>query len=91
MNAQALINIVIPLAFLAIFYFILIRPQQKREKSVKSMRESLKVGDQVSTIGGILGKITKVNEDSVVIEVGADKTKLTIERWGVGRVISSKE
>lgn len=91
MNAQALINIVIPLAFLAIFYFILIRPQQKREKSVKSMRESLKVGDQVSTIGGILGKITKVNEDSVVIEIGADKTKLTIERWGVGRVISSKE
>lgn len=90
MDAQALINIVIPLAFLAIFYFILIRPQQKREKAVKAMRESLKIGDEVSTIGGIIGKIVKVTEESVVIEVGADKTKLTVERWGVGRVLSSK-
>lgn len=91
MDAQSMVNIVIPIAFLAMFYFILIRPQQKRDKAIKAMRESLKVGDEVSTIGGILGRVIKVGEDSVTIEVGADRTKLVLEKWGIGRVIESKE
>ncbi|QXM05930.1 preprotein translocase subunit YajC [Crassaminicella indica] len=75
--------------FIAIFYFLIIRPQKKREKQIKEMRDSLKVGDQISTIGGIFGKISKVKEDMITIEVGADKTKLQIARWAVGNVIKS--
>ncbi|MCT4605393.1 MAG: preprotein translocase subunit YajC [Marinisporobacter sp.] len=77
--------------FIAIFYFLIIRPQKKREKQIKEMRESLKVGDQISTIGGIFGKISKVKEDMITIEVGSDKTKLQVARWAIGNVIKKDD
>ncbi len=82
-------GILLMLGFLAIFYFLIIRPQQKKEKKVKEMRSSLKVGDEVSTIGGIHGKILTVKEDIVVIEVGSDKIKLTMAKWAIGNVVNS--
>lgn len=91
MGAQQFVNLAIPVGFLAVFYFILIRPQQKRDKAIKSMRESLKIGDEIVTIGAIVGRVLKVTDDTVTIEVGADKTKLTIEKWGIGKLINSKE
>ncbi len=81
-------GILLMLGFLAIFYFLIIRPQQKKEKKVKEMRSSLKVGDEVSTIGGIHGKILTVKEDIVVIEVGSDKVKLTMAKWAIGNVLN---
>ena len=86
MNVQQLSSLVIPFIFLIIFYFLLIRPQQKREKSIKKMRNSLKVGDNIVTIGGMVGKIVKIFEDEVTIEIGSDKTKITLEKWGIARV-----
>lgn len=86
MNVQQLSSLVIPFIFLIIFYFLLIRPQQKREKSIKEMRSSLKVGDNIVTIGGMVGKIVKIFEDEVTIEIGSDKTKITLEKWGIARV-----
>ena len=91
MGAQQFVNLAVPIGFLVVFYFLLIRPQQKRDKAVKAMRESLKTGDAVVTIGGLVGKIMKVTDDAVTIEVGADKTKLTVEKWGIGKVTSSKD
>ena len=69
-----------------VFYFFLIRPEKKRKKEITNMRDSLKVGDTITTIGGIVGKITNVNEkeDLITIETGADKTKLRITRWAIG-------
>ncbi|WP_028830287.1 preprotein translocase subunit YajC [Proteocatella sphenisci] len=90
MGAQQIVNLVIPVGFLAVFYFLLIRPQQKRDKSIKSMRETLKPGDDVVTIGGIVGKITKVTDESVTIEVGADKTRIIVEKWAIGKLLESK-
>ena len=86
MNVQQLSSLVIPFIFLIIFYFLLIRPKQKREKSIKEMRNSLKVGDNIVTIGGMVGKIVKIFEDEVTIEIGSDKTKITLEKWGIARV-----
>lgn len=86
MNVQQLSSLVIPFIFLIIFYLLLIRPQQKREKSIKEMRNSLKVGDNIVTIGGMVGKIVKIFEDEVTIEIGSDKTKITLEKWGIARV-----
>ena len=54
------------------------------------MRASLKPGDEVVTIGGIVGKITKVTDDTVTIEVGADKTRITVEKWGIGKMTGDK-
>lgn len=83
---QTLLSI-LPIALIfVVFYFFLIRPEKKRKKEITNMRDSLKVGDTITTIGGIVGKITNVNdkEDLITIETGADKTKLRITRWAIG-------
>ena len=83
-NLQAFI---LPIGLLAIFYFFAIRPQRKKEKEIKEMRGSLKVGDDVVTIGGIYGKIVVVKDDVLTIESGSAKTKLELTRWSVGSVV----
>lgn len=76
---------------LAIFYVLLIRPNQKREKAIKEMRESLRLGDEVMTIGGIGGKIVALHDDKVVLEVEPDHVRITVEKWGVGRKVQKAE
>lgn len=90
MNAQQLQGLIIPIGFLAIFYFFAIRPQKKKEAEVKEMRNNLKVGDEIITIGGINGKIVVAKEDIITIEVGTAKTKLDMTRWSVGSVVNKK-
>ena len=68
---------------IAVMYFLLIRPQRKKDKENKQMLASLVVGDNISTIGGICGKIVAVRDDILTIEVGADKVKLVFERWAI--------
>lgn len=87
MNPQQLSGLIVPVAFLAVMYFLLIRPQQKRDKELKDMRNNLEVGDEIVTIGALVGKILKITEDNIVVEVGADKTKLTFEKWGIAKVV----
>ncbi len=87
-NLQGLI---LPVAFLAIFYFLLIRPQKKKEKKIKEMRANLEAGQKIVTIGGIMGKITKIKEDIVTIEVGSDKTKFNVAKWAIGSVQNEEE
>lgn len=72
--------------FLAAMYFFLIRPQKKRQKQEAEMRSNVQIGDDITTIGGIVGKIVNLREDSVVIETGADRTKLRIKRWAIQSV-----
>ncbi len=77
----------LPLVLLVVLmYFLLIRPQKKREKQTAMMRNSVRVGDEVVTIGGIRGKIVKTKDDTLVIEVGADKVKFEIMRWAISKV-----
>ena len=68
---------------IAVMYFLLIRPQRKKDKENKQMLASLVVGDNITTIGGICGKIVAVRDDILTIEVGADKVKLVFERWAI--------
>ncbi len=76
-------------AILGIFYFLLIRPQRKKEKETQEMRKSLQEGDEVLTIGGIYGKVLNIKDDIITIEIGADKVKLKIAKWAIGRKIQS--
>ncbi len=73
--------------FIGIFYFLIIRPQQKKNKQVVQMRNSLKVGDNIVTIGGLNGKVTQIKEDVITIEVGADKVRLQFSRWAIGNIV----
>ena|SRR5665648_16646 len=72
-----------------IMYFLLIRPQKKREKATKQMRNTLQVGDEVITIGGLCGKIVKVKDETLIIQVGAEKIKFEIMRWAISKVANS--
>ena len=69
-----------------IFYFMLIRPQRKKDKEAKKMLESLKVGDRICTIGGIYGTIVRIKDDVLTIEVGEQKTQLVFARWAVKNI-----
>lgn len=68
---------------IAIFYFMLIRPENKRKKEANEMRESLAVGDEVTTIGGIVGTICAVKANSIVLETGADRVRIELMKWAV--------
>ncbi len=74
-----------------VMYFLLIRPQKKKEKQVNAMRSALRVGDEIVTIGGICGKIVKTKEESIVIQVGADKLKFEMMRWSVSKVLKPSD
>ncbi len=67
----------------AIMYFVMIRPQKKKQAAEKEMRESLQVGDEITTIGGIVGRVVTVKDDSLIIETGADRNKIKITRWAI--------
>lgn len=68
---------------IGIFYFLLIRPENKKKKAMAQMRESLSVGDQITTIGGIVGVICAVKEDTIVIETSADRVRVEFTKWAV--------
>jgi len=75
--------IIMLIAMVAIFYFLLIRPENKRKKEVEELRSSLKVGDEVTTIGGIVGKVVNIKEDKFVIETGADQVRVELMKWAL--------
>ena len=64
-------------------YFLTIRPQKKKQKEEQQLRDSVQIGDEITTIGGIVGRIVTVKEDSIVIETGADRTKMKLMRWAI--------
>lgn len=68
---------------LAMLYFFMIRPENKRKKEAQNLRDSLKVGDVITTIGGIVGTICKVDESTIVIETGADRVRIEFTKWAV--------
>lgn len=66
-----------------VMYFVMIRPQKKKQKEEQQMRDAIQIGDEITTIGGICGRVVTVKEDSLVIETGADRTKMKITRWAI--------
>ena len=79
-------SIIMLVIFFGIIYFTMIRPQKKKDKEIRSMRESLAIGDEVITIGGIHGKIVKVNDEIVTLEMAFGKQRIEFSKWAVGSV-----
>lgn len=75
--------IIMMVALFAIMYFLMIRPQKKKQKEEQEMRDSIQIGDEITTIGGIMGRVVTVKEDSIVLESGADRTKMKFSRWAI--------
>lgn len=72
--------------FFGLMYFLIIRPQKKKTKQLTELRSSVRVGDEIATIGGIIGRVVKVREDDFTIEVGSAKTKLTFKKWAISTI-----
>ena len=83
---ESLISIGMMAVLFLVFYFFMIRPQKKQEKETQSMRNNLVVGDEITTIGGIIGKIVSIKEETCVIETGRERTTMRILKSAVARV-----
>lgn len=83
-GAASMGSLLIPLVLMiALMYFLMIRPENKRKKQAEEMRNSLKKGDQITTIGGIVGKIVQVTDDNIVIETSDDRVRMELTKWAV--------
>ena len=84
-------SIIMIVVLFVIFYFLLIRPEKKRKKAAQDMRDHLVVGDTVTTIGGIIGKVVSVNDDFLVIETSEDRVRIQLTKWAVSTVGKERE
>ena len=75
--------IVMLIAMIAVFYFMMIRPEHKRTKEAEAMRSALKVGDKITTIGGVVGTVVDVKDDKFVIETSADRVRVEFAKWAL--------
>ncbi len=82
-TVSSLPMILMLVAMVAVFYFLLIRPENKRKKESEKMRNELKVGDEITTIGGIVGTVVNIKEDKFVIETGADQVRIEFLKWAL--------
>ena len=85
-NGSGLVMIIMLLVMFVAFYFFGIRPQKKQEKEINAMRNGLTVGDEITTIGGIIGKIVSIKDETCVIETTHERTKIRILKSAVSRV-----
>ena len=78
-------SMIMIVALMAVMYFFMIRPENKRKKQAQNMRDSLKKGDMITTIGGIVGKIVMVNPNTIVIETSDDRVRMELTKWAVSQ------
>lgn len=83
--------IIMMVVLIALMYFMMIRPQKKRQKEEQEMRSSLEIGDEIITIGGIVGRVVTIREEDLIIETGADRNKMRIQRWAVNTNVTKTE
>ena len=86
-STDALVGSILPFALvLVLMYVMIIRPQKKKEKKTEEMRSSIEIGDTVTTIGGIVGLVVAIKEDTIVLETGTDRSKIRFKRWAISEV-----
>ena len=79
-----MLSMLFPLILMfVIFYFLIIRPENKKKKKTEEMRSSLSLGDEITTIGGLVGKIVQVTEDTITFETGEDRVRIQVKKWAI--------
>ena len=76
-------SIIMIVAMIAVFYFLMIRPENKRKKEAEQMRSAVKTGDEIVTIGGIIGTVVSVKDDKFVMETSADQVRIELAKWAI--------
>ena len=84
-------SLIMMVLLFAVMYFILIRPQKKKEKEQQAMQRAVRIGDEIVTIGGIVGLVTRVEDDTIQIETGGDRHKMRIKTWAIQENVTVKE
>ena len=87
----SLLPLAMPVLLIVLMYFLMIRPQQKKQKEEQKMRNNLRVGDELTTIGGIKGRVVSIKDDTVTIETSNDRTKIVFEKAAIGTVHTKHE
>ena len=83
----ALVSSIVPFALvIVLMYFMIIRPQKKKDKKMEELRSSIEIGDTVTTIGGIVGLVVAIKEDTIVLETGTYRSKIRFKRWAISEV-----
>jgi len=92
MPNNAIVTMVIYIVLIALMmYFMVFLPQKRREKKVKTMLDAIKVGDEICTIGGIIGKVVNIKDDEVVVETAVERTRIKLKKWSIRDVEKSAE
>lgn len=84
-------SIIMIVILFVIFYFLLIRPERKRKQAAQAMRDNLQIGDTITTIGGVVGKVVSINNDFIVIETSEDRVRIQFTKWAVSTVGKERE
>ena len=82
-DGSSILSLILPFALMIGLFIYMFASQRKRQKEEQKLRNNLRVGDEITTIGGICGRVLQVKDDSLVIETGADRSKMTIKKWAV--------
>ncbi len=92
-GSAGIMNVVFMTLLFALMYFFMIRPSSKRKKLEDDMRNNIQIGDEITTIGGIVGRIVAVKDDnqSFIIETSVDRSKIKIKKWAIASCDSQKE
>lgn len=83
---EGLTTLIPLILIIAVFYFFMIRPENKKKKQAAEMRNNLKVGDVITTIGGVIGTVCAVKDETIVIETGADRVRIEFTKWAISTV-----
>ncbi len=86
MGSQAMSSVVMIVLLFALMYFMMIRPEKKRKQQAQQMRDNLKKGDTVTTIGGVIGKVVSLNQDTFVVETSEDRVRIEFAKWALSTV-----
>ena len=86
-GSASLLSMLLPFVILiAVFYFLLIRPENKKKKAAAKMRSELAVGDEITTIGGVVGRVVKIEDNTIIIETSEDRVRMEFAKWAVSTV-----
>ena len=83
MGAEAMSTIMMFAVVILVFYFFVIRPENKKKKAMQEMRDALKVGDKIITIGGIVGEVVHIKDENIIIETSADRVRMELAKWAI--------
>lgn len=90
-SAMSLVSLVPLILIIVVFYFLLIRPQKKKDKQDAQMRKNLQVGDEVVTAGGVVGIVFSIKDDTVVVETGGDRSKIRVKKWAIAQNLTAHD